>query len=335
MKNLYRRGGLKLFEENLVKLSEAAETCENHADREAIKDILCVPERKVVYDRTFRIIGLINRLESDTSIGPVRGDDKAVRNQPPRFWAGFAVLLLLLIILAATLVTQSRTDDIEIIPLADEPDRDIEPAEANLTETWQRPYHVTTGTLNVRSAPGIYGNVVSRVDRFNDLQVEFPHQNDGWAKVTTEDGTEGYVSINFIALGEGATAYRKYCSQSVTRPDTGDVFQEPGDGRHSLNLEAPASSDVAAKLVNQQGQTVFSGYVRARESHIFDDIPSGFYRLRFALGTSFSADCGLFTDTMTLHESGRTVHFDSRLMDSDYVYSELRIFFREQPVPGY
>jgi hypothetical protein len=104
---------------------------------------------------------------------------------------------------------------------------------------------------------------------------------------------------------------------------------KPDQGRHNLNLRSPADYDIAARLVNDKGQTIFSGYVRAGDTYTFDNIPSGVYRFRFAIGKSFSAGCGLFTGNMTLHESDNPVNLDSKLLDNNYVYSEIDIFFRE------
>lgn len=336
MKDLYRLAGLKPFEDSPARLSQAAEQCENPADREVIKGILCVPERKAAYDHALRTVSPVNSLETEVSTGPAQASiepatDKAPTsaNPPPRFWAGFVVLFLLVIGVAVIVASDRETDEVEIIRLSDETSRIIKPEKTTQKAIWEEPYHVTAEILNLRNAPGVDGDIVFQVKRFDDLQVEFPLQNKAWAKVTTKEGTEGYVSINFIGRGQGASAYRKYCSGSITRPGTGVVFQKPGAGRHSLNLEAPASYDISARLIDDQGQTVLSGYVRAGETHRFDDIASGNYGFRFAIGQSFSADCGLFIENMALHESEDTVHFDGRLMDNNYVYSEMSIFVRE------
>jgi len=345
MKNLYTRARLKLFEDDPVMLSEAARACENGADREAIEGILCIPERKAVYDRTVRTIHLIAMVQRNASIEPGSFDAvcteftgsvaaespneaQATTGRPTRLATGFILFFILLIVFVAILLSQRETDDVEIIVPSEELDQANEQTKTDRIETWQERYYVTAETLNVRSDPAIGGNIVAQATRFDDLQVQRPLESDTWAKVTTEDGTEGYVSINFIALGRGATAYQEYCTRSLTRVGTGHTFEKPADGRHSLNLESPANYDIAARLINQKGQTVFFGYVRAGEAYRFDNIPSGLYRFRFALGKNFSADCGLFTENMIVHENDNPVLFDPTLMDNNYVTSEIGIFFR-------
>jgi hypothetical protein len=345
MKNLYTLARLKLFEDDPVMLSEAARACENGADREAIEGILCIPERKAVYDRTVRTIHLIAMVQRNASIEPGSFDAvcteftgsvaaespneaQATTGRPTRLATGFILFFILLIVFVAILLSQRETDDVEIIVPSEELDQANEQTKTDRIETWQERYYVTAETLNVRSDPAIGGNIVAQATRFDDLQVQRPLESDTWAKVTTEDGTEGYVSINFIALGRGATAYQEYCTRSLTRVGTGHTFEKPADGRHSLNLESPANYDIAARLINQKGQTVFFGYVRAGEAYRFDNIPSGLYTFRFALGKNFSADCGLFTENMIVHENDNPVLFDPTLMDNNYVTSEIGIFFR-------
>jgi hypothetical protein len=345
MKNLYTLARLKLFEDDPVTLSEAARACENGADREAIEGILCIPERKAVYDRTVRTIHLVAMVQRNASIEPGSFDAvcteftdsvaaespneaQATTGRPTRLATGFILFFILLIVFAAILLSQRETGDVEIIVPSEELDQANEQTKTDRIETWQERYYVTAETLNVRSDPAIGGNIVAQATRFDDLQVQRPLESDTWAKVTTEDGTEGYVSINFIALGRGATAYQEYCTRSLTRVSTGHTFEKPEDGRHSLNLESPANYDIAARLINQKGQTVFFGYVRAGEAYRFDNIPSGLYRFRFALGKNFSADCGLFTENMIVHENDNPVLFDPTLMDNNYVTSEIGIFFR-------
>ena len=345
MKNLYKQARLKLFEDDPVMLSEAAKACENGADREAIEGILCIPERKAVYDRTVRTIHLVAMIQRNASIEPgsfdavcteftgsVAGkspnEAQATTGRPTRLATGFILFFILLIVFFAILLSQRETDDVEIIVPSEELDQANEQTKTDQIETWQERYYVTAQTLNVRSSPGIGRKIVAKVTRFDDLQVQRPLQSNTWAKVTTEDGIEGYVSINFIALGRGATAYQEYCTRSVTRVSTGHTFEKPADGRHSLNLESPANHDIAASLINKEGRTVFFGYVRAGEAYRFDNIPSGPFRFRFALGKNFSADCGLFTENMIVHENDNPIVFDPTLMDNDYVTSEIGIFFR-------
>jgi hypothetical protein len=345
MKNLYKQARLKLFEDDPVMLSEAAKACENGADREAIEGILCIPERKAVYDRTVRTIHLVAMIQRNASIEPgsfdavcteftgsVAGkspnEAQATTGRPTRLATGFILFFILLIVFVAILLSQRETDDVEIIVPSEELDQANEQTKTDQIETWQERYYVTAQTLNVRSSPGIGRKIVAKVTRFDDLQVQRPLQSNTWAKVTTEDGIEGYVSINFIALGRGATAYQEYCTRSVTRVSTGHTFEKPADGRHSLNLESPANHDIAASLINKEGRTVFFGYVRAGEAYRFDNIPSGPFRFRFALGKNFSADCGLFTENMIVHENDNPIVFDPTLMDNDYVTSEIGIFFR-------
>jgi len=351
MKNLYKRARLKLFEDDPVTLSKAARACENEADRKAVEGILCIPERKAVYDRTIRTIHLIAMVQPNASIDLVKSDAvcteftgsvaeeppneaQATTDRPTRLATGLILFFVLLIVFAAILLSQRETGDVEIIAPSEELDQANEQTKTDRIKTWQELYYVTAETLNVRSSPGAGGNIVAQVTRFDDLQVQRPLESNTWAKVTTEDGIEGYVSINFIALGRGAPAYQEYCTRSVTRVSTGHTFEKPADGRHSLNLESPANYDIAARLINQKGQTVFFGYVRAGEAYTFDNIPSGLYQFRFALGKNFSADCGLFTENMIVHENDNPVLFDPTLMDNNYVTSEIGIFFREVNSPN-
>jgi hypothetical protein len=219
MKNIYKRAGLKLFEDDPARLSEAAKACKNQADREAVEGILCVPERKAVYDRTVRTIRLIDKIQRDVSIEP--GSDDAISNEfaepvartasngaqtsesrQPRYWAGFVVFVVVLLLLAASLIHEREAGDVEIIVLSDESGQTGEQTQIDTIETWREPYHVTAETLNVRSTPGVDGEVVAQVNRFDDLQVEFPYESDDWAKITTEEGTEGYVALDLLPLAE-------------------------------------------------------------------------------------------------------------------------------------
>ena len=65
------------------------------------------------------------------------------------------------------------------------------------------PHYVSGSSLNVRSEPNTNSEVITKLDRYDNLEVV--ETNDNWSKVVF-DNQEGYVYADYIKEGEAVVS---------------------------------------------------------------------------------------------------------------------------------
>ena len=310
MKDLYKLAGLARFEADEETIRAAAQACKNPTDKRVIERILCDPQRKSEYDQALRTADVLAEAEqqakNDTAHsgkGSKTGEGLLPNGKSGRLLIvyGFIFAVLFAVSFLNTLKEKDAVLDeaqsVEPVMPSGESDDDM--VEIITDPVTRHNYYVTAETLNVRRGPGVQHRVVDQLQRYDELQLELPAVEEGWARVVTQGSVRGYVSLNFVTPGSGERAYRAHCMESVSRPPTGSIVFTPGRGNQAFRIEAPPAHDVSARLVGNGGETVLMGYVRAGERVSLEGVPAGRYQLRFGLGNRFSTGCGLFTDAMT------------------------------------
>lgn len=54
--------------------------------------------------------------------------------------------------------------------------------------------------LNVREKPTMEGSIITEVDALSELMIDLGESNEGWYRVCTEAGIEGFCMKKFIAI---------------------------------------------------------------------------------------------------------------------------------------
>ena len=70
------------------------------------------------------------------------------------------------------------------------------------TETTSGVVSITSGTLNVRAAPGVDGKIISSLNKGDSVTILGESESDpNWLKILTSDGQEAYVYSEYIDRG--------------------------------------------------------------------------------------------------------------------------------------
>ena len=172
-------------------------------------------------------------------------------------------------------------------------------------------YHVTAGTLNVRSAPSASSPVIAKLTNGQDVfaSPKSSTQTQGWREVQFGE-TNGWVSTSYLKRGTAEEARVEKCKASATRPATGEIFNKNGDGPHTLVVKNGPNGDAIAKLKDTRGNEIISFYVRADETATVDGVPEGFFKFQFATGKYYSPSCGgNFMEGMRVSEDPDYAHY--------------------------
>jgi len=341
MKDLYKLAGLKRFEDAPGTIKTAASACASAKDCELVTAILCDTEKKQAYDQALETAALIENLERQIAgntrspgAEPEPGEPSLAGRVAPamnlssrRLLAVYGVVFGLLFMMAGWL--SLKQDEQADTASSDGPSVEVS-GEVAIVDIIRKRYHVTAETLNVRSGPGTRNPVVGQLKQYDDVAVEFPEARDGWARISTETGIDGYVSLDFVAPGNGSVAFRDYCLQSVTRPPTGRLVQSGSGGYQRLKVEAPPKHDISVRLENSGGDTALLGYVRAGQTYSFDDIPAGHYQMGVSAGKAFSVECGLFTDAMKNAGFTRALVFEPAISQSPDAHYQVTVSLKSE-----
>ena len=93
-----------------------------------------------------------------------------------------------------TPVVQLAALNVEVTPLSETaPEASVIP----VPETARDIRRITAGSLNMRSEPNKYSDLIASLPR--GTAVEVSDTSGSWAYVTTTDGTSGWLSQNFLA----------------------------------------------------------------------------------------------------------------------------------------
>lgn len=319
MKDLYARIGLKpeeISEERLQAISNGG------MDLAAARYVLLHPGRRHVYDRTHATLTDIGIARAALGLNNSRHwrgmtDFRRVPPAQPaaeiestrRTWATIAVGILLA---GALWVFGTQIDDVP------------EPRRPAPVAPRTSPWHVTTDTLNVRSAPSTAGAAIGTLHKYDTVQIEGSLDGKEWAEITY-GGRKAYVATAYLAAGDGRAARNAACrAAGITRPFSGTVLKRSEErGEHHLTINASKSSDATAKLETPNGETVLEVYVRAGESAYFRTIPDGIYRFKFATGEGFSPSCGRFVDNMQAFQDDELKLFMKQRMSGGYYVTQM------------
>ena len=75
---------------------------------------------------------------------------------------------------------------------------DTQPAEENQTETQEtKTGYISAGSVNVRESASTSANVITTLTRNTEVTIE--SEENGWAKISTSSGVNGYVSNQYIS----------------------------------------------------------------------------------------------------------------------------------------
>ncbi len=190
---------------------------------------------------------------------------------------------------------------------------------------------VTADGLNLRAGPGTTYDIVATLPRGTRLQTLGPPDADGWVKVRTADGKNGYVASKFLSHDQSslplaptqnpqsaATAAPATCVEAVGVRN-GTILQQQGKGPHTLRINNGTDSDAVVKVKTSTGRAVLAFFIKANAEAEAQTIPDGAYRILFATGHRWSKDCGRFLDNMQAMEFEGSKIFKTRV-EGQYEY---------------
>lgn len=311
--------------------------------------VLLDPERRRVYDRTLSALRSIARLRSNlrymndtpTWVEPGTRDFRvpSVVVRGPTDETGWKRWFLLAAgVVLVILYGLGQQGDDERGPRTDPGPREPAPT-ARVTppmvDPWSPPArekrYVEVGELYLRAGPGTNFERVGTLSRFTTV-VPSADAGDGWLEVSTEDGREGYVAAEFLAEGDGSSAYRAWCLQEAgEKPRSGEVLKGSRRGNHRVTIENSPYQDAVLKMKRRDGGTVLAVYLGAGATVTVDGVPDGEYKVVFASGRTYSRACGYFLEDLSVGVADRGPRLESEVRGEVVHYKHYRITLFEVP----
>lgn len=115
---------------------------------------------------------------------------------------------------------------------------------------------IKSGTLNFRSTPSTSGTILASLTNNTPLRIVSQSENSEWLKVQTEDGQEGYVHSNYVALSSPTST----TTTQTINSNSGDISVK------SVSLASPKSTTPEESINSVGTVDITSGTLNVRET---------------------------------------------------------------------
>ncbi|MFQ5509511.1 MAG: DnaJ domain-containing protein [Leptospirillia bacterium] len=171
-----------------------------------------------------------------------------------------------------------------------------------------RTAHVSEDGASLHDGPGLGQPVLTQLPPFETVMVTGGPVNGGWVPVTV-GGVRGYLRMDQVAEGPGGAALLAWCTaHRGERPASGRL-SAAGGGPHTINTENRLGRDALIKLLQPDGGTALTFYLRAGERLRLDGVPEGTLRAVYATGADYSNGCGTFLSDLSVHAFTEPLRF--------------------------
>jgi|tagenome__1003787_1003787.scaffolds.fasta_scaffold20888106_2 hypothetical protein len=142
-------------------------------------------------------------------------------------------------------------------------------------------------------------NEVERLSAFATVEVLGPAADPAYNQVRTAGGHLGLVEAARLGAGDGGAAERRWCEDGAGLPPVNnEIASRRQSGPHRITIINLGDRWAVVKLRDGGRRTILSVFVGPQSTAEVRNVPSGRFRIEFALGKRWSRRCGMFLDGM-------------------------------------